>query len=312
MNSIGIAPAKIILFGEHAVVYGRAAIAVPVTQVCATVTIAPSPQSEKDNIHIQANEIHLDSEFADLEQDHPLASAIRAFQAYTGIENIPACNIEISSTIPVASGMGSGAAVSVALFRALADFLKHSLSDEEISRLTFEIEKIHHGTPSGIDNTVIAYQTPVYFIKGEAPQTFNLAYPLHIVIGDSGVASPTAITVGDVRHAWQVEPHRFEAMFDAIGEITCAARRAIEEGQMQALGQLMNDNHAILRDLGVSSPELEKLVKAARKAGALGAKLSGGGRGGNMIALAPPSKIDDIAKALSAAGARRAICTIVK
>ncbi|MBN1149066.1 MAG: hypothetical protein JXA78_17540, partial [Anaerolineales bacterium] len=165
----------------------------------------------------------------------------------------------------------------------------------------------HHGTPSGIDNTVVAYAMPVYFVRGQGLQTLSLPRPFTLVIGDTGVASPTAIAVGDVRRAWQAGPQRYEALFDSIGEIAVRARQAIESGARDELGPLMDQNHACLREIGVSSPELERLVAAAREAGALGAKLSGGGRGGNMIALANPKIAEDVAQALLEAGARRTI-----
>ncbi len=310
--AFGTAPAKIILFGEHAVVYGRPAIAIPVTQLAATVSVTANPDREPGRVHLQAPQIHLESDLADLPREHPLAVAIRAFMVSTSTERLPPCAIQISSTIPVASGMGSGASVSAALIRALAAYLDYSLSDEMVSNLTYEVEKIYHGSPSGIDNTVIAYKMPVYFVKGEAPQIFRISQPINIVIGDTGIASPTALTVGDVRKAWLTAPKHYETLFNAIGEITRSARRVIEAGPVEALGKLMNDNHAALRELGVSSPELDNLVEAARQAGALGAKLSGGGRGGNMIALADPSQIDPVVQALHAAGARQTISTIVK
>jgi len=310
--SIGTAPGKIILFGEHAVVYGHPAIAVPITQVCATVAITASPDPKPGIVHIVADDINLHANLADLPAQHPLTAAIHYYLEYTGVDKLPACAIRISSTIPVASGMGSGAAVSAALFRALAAFQGHSLSADAISNLSFEVEKIHHGTPSGIDNTVIVYGMPVYFIKGEAPQTFTLAKPIHIIIGDTGIASSTAEAVGDVHKGWLADPARFNTLFDAIGEITRSARYAIEQGQIHRLGKLMDENHALLRDLGVSSPELENLVEAARQAGALGAKLSGGGRGGNMIALADASQVDKVTQALLTSGAHQTISTIIK
>ncbi len=310
--AIGIAPAKIILFGEHAVVYGRPAIAVPVMQAMATVTVTANPPLKTGAVHIQARGIHLESDLANLPAEHPLSVAIRETMKATGVEKLPACTINISSTIPVASGMGSGAAVSAALIRALAAFLDYPLSDEVVSKLTFEVEKIHHGTPSGIDNTVIAYRMPVYFIKGEEPQTFHVSRPFNIIIGDTGIASSTAAAVGDVRQAWLANTGRYNGLFDAIGEISRSARRAIEEGHIEALGKLMNDNHAILQELGVSSPELDHLINVALEAGAQGAKLSGSGRGGNMIALVDPSKTDRVAQALHSAGARQTITTTVK
>lgn len=306
------APAKIILFGEHAVVYGRPAIAVPVTKLTATVEIITEPELSPGTIQIEAPDIDLKSNLADLPGDYPLNVAIQAFKGHSGIKQIPPCFIKISSSIPVASGMGSGAAVSVALFRSLAAYFDMPLSKQEISELTFEVEKIHHGLPSGIDNTVIAFGMPVYFVKGQPPQTIDVGKPMNIIIGDTGIASSTAVTVGDVRKAWLADKAALDAVFDAIGEITRSARRAIAEGQIQILGRLMNENHALLRKFDVSSPELDNLVEAARQAGALGAKLSGGGRGGNMIALTEADRVEQVSQALREAGARNIITTIVK
>lgn len=306
------APAKIILFGEHAVVYGRPAIAVPVTKLTATVEIITEPELSPGTIQIEAPDIDLKSNLADLPGDYPLNVAIQAFKGHSGIKQIPPCFIKISSSIPVASGMGSGAAVSVALFRSLAAYFDMPLSKQEISELTFEVEKIHHGLPSGIDNTVIAFGMPVYFVKGQPPQTIDVGKPMNIIIGDTGIASSTAVTVGDVRKAWLADNTALDAVFDAIGEITRSARRAIAEGQIQILGGLMNENHALLRKLDVSSPELDNLVEAARQAGTLGAKLSGGGRGGNMIALTEDDRIEQVSQVLREAGARNIITTIVK
>jgi mevalonate kinase len=224
----------------------------------------------------------------------------------TGVE------INISSTIPVASGLGSGAAVSVALIRALSFYLEHPISDEQVNDLAFEIEKLHHGTPSGIDNTVITYAKPVYFVKGEPIGTFKVGKPFTIVIGDSGIPAPTKESVGDVRNLWSNEKIIFEKIFNEIAQISTIARRSIENGQPESLGELMDQNHALLQKLTVSSLELDKLVDAARNAGASGAKMSGGGRGGNMIALVEKEKAETVANALVSAGAKRTIVTEIK
>jgi mevalonate kinase len=305
------APGKIILFGEHAVVYGRPAIAVPVEQARARAVINAEPRQPTGHVRIQAPDIHLDAELAELPCEHPLVKAVSGVMLELKISHLPACTLRVTSSIPVAAGLGSGAAVSVAVIRALAAFLGRPLPPERVSALAYEVEKIHHGTPSGIDNTVITYGMPVYFVRGQAIRTLHPAAPFTIIIGDTGVASPTAIAVGDVRRGWQSEPQRYEAIFDAIGEISRQARAAIEAGTPGLLGPLMDDNHVYLQDLGVSSPELDWLVSAARQAGALGAKLSGGGRGGNMIALAEPDTAQAIAKALLDSGAQRTIVTQV-
>jgi mevalonate kinase len=223
----------------------------------------------------------------------------------------PDLAVRISSTIPVASGLGSGAAVTVALTRALASHFHHSMTDEQVNAFAYEIEKLHHGTPSGIDNTVITYASPVYFIKGNPIETFRVAKPFTIVIGDTGIRAPTKESVGDVRKLWEADKSKWEATFDQVGEIARAAREAIESGETDQLGKLMNENHSLLQEMTVSSPELDVLVTAARDAGALGAKMSGGGRGGNMIALAPQELADEISHSLLQAGAQHTIITRV-
>lgn len=306
--STSSAPGKIILFGEHAVVYGRPALAVPVTQVCVTVDIT---DSMRKGLWIDAPDIRLHAELNTLPSDHPLASVIHNFFFLLRVSPFPNLEIKISSTIPVASGLGSGAAVTVALTRALASHLNFSMTDEDVNAFAYEIEKLHHGTPSGIDNTVVTYARPVYFVKGQPIETFKVGKPFTIVIADTGVAAPTKESVGDVRRLWLNDKSRWETVFDKIGEISFTARRAIEAGKPELLGELMDENHALLQTLTVSSRELDQLVEAARRVGALGAKLSGGGRGGNMIVLVEMEKAETISTTLKEAGAKQTIITQV-
>lgn len=302
------APGKIILFGEHAVVYGRPALAVPVAQVHADVEIRVS---DSTGILIRAPGIHLHADLNSLSSDHPIASVVHNFLFISRVSPFPNLNISITSTIPVASGLGSGAAVTVALVRALSAHLDYPMTDEEVNAFAYDIEKLHHGTPSGIDNTVITYAKPVFFIKTQPIEVFNVLEPFTIVIGDTGIPAPTKESVADVRKLWEADQARWESVFDEVGEIAKQAKERIETGDWRLLGELMNQNHALLQEMTVSSPELDTLVEAARKAGAVGAKLSGGGRGGNMIALAQPEKADGISSALMSAGAKNTIVTQV-
>jgi len=306
------APGKIILFGEHAVVYGRPAIAIPVMQVRAKATVTFDPRSAAGKVMLRAPDIGLETALSDLPADHPLAVVVWKAASAMNLSHIPACTIQVSSNIPIAGGMGSGAAVSVAILRAFSTSVGHPLSDEQVSSLAYEVEVIHHGTPSGIDNTVITYARPVYYEKGKTIEALNVKLPFSLVIGDTGIHSPTAGVVGDVRLAWEKAREPFEALFDAIGAIAASAREAIEAGLIDQLGQLINENHAKLQMMGVSSPELDSLVEIARSAGALGAKLSGAGRGGNMIALVTPENAEVVAGALTKAGAKRTIITEVR
>jgi mevalonate kinase len=321
------APGKIILFGEHAVVYGRPALAIPVMQVGVTVTIEPDqpdlassnppiPNSQNwlERISIAAPDIGrygtLASYPAKPDPD-PIAAVIQNVFSALAVDSPPTLHIRITSSIPVASGLGSGAAVSVALIRALASTFGKTLSDEQVNQLAFETEKLYHGTPSGIDNTVITYARPVYFIKNLRIETFTVGAPFTLVIADSGISAATRESVGDVRKLWLAEPDRMERIFSSIADIVDQARLAIQTGDINFLGPLMNQNHALLQELIVSSPKLDLLTAAALSCGALGAKLSGGGRGGNMIALVQPETAYAIAAALRDAGARGTIITQV-
>ena len=303
------APGKIILFGEHAVVYGRPALAVPVTQVQATATVS---ENSRGGVWIEAPNIALSSALSQLAPDHPLVAVINSVFSTLSITRPPACTVYLQSTIPVASGLGSGAAVSVAIIRALSAFLGQPLSDPQVNGLAFQAEKLYHGTPSGIDNTVVTYARPVYFVKGQPIKTFRVGASFTLVIGDTGISAPTKESVGAVRRLREADPTRWEKVFSQVGEIVWDARQAIERGDTAALGTLMDANHALLQEMTVSCAELDLLTEAAHKAGALGAKLSGGGRGGNMIALVLKEKASTMAETLLAAGAKRTIITTVR
>ena len=302
------APGKIILFGEHAVVYGQPALAAPVTQVFTAVDVTDTLRA---GIEVEAPAVGLHGELRALPLAHPLRSTVENLFRALGIVSPPYLKITITSSIPVASGLGSGAAVSVALIRALSAHFGHALDDAQVNALAYETEKLHHGTPSGIDNTVITYGRPVYFVRGELTETFEPGAPFSIVIGDTGVSALTKESVGDVRKLWEADKKRWEKVFAKVGKVTKRATAAIETGKIDKLGALMDENHALLQAMTVSSPELDKLVLMARAAGADGAKLSGGGRGGNMIALVRPERAEKVASALLAAGARSTITTII-
>ena len=230
------APGKVILFGEHAVVYGRPAIAIPVTQVKAKAIVTANPRGAQGEVRLLATDIGLDAMLEDLEPAQPLAAAILEAASALKVKRLPACTIKITSTIPLAAGMGSGAAVSVAVIRAVSAFLGHPLPDEKVSALAFEVEKIYHGTPSGIDNTVVTYARPVYFVKGQPVETLKVRRPFTLVIGDTGISSPTGAAVGEVCKAWQAGKTLYEAYFDSIGAMTQSARQAIESGGVELLG----------------------------------------------------------------------------
>ena len=297
------APGKIILAGEHAVVYGRPALAVPVFGVQARVRVTPAPQA-----WVQAPAVHLDAALADLPATHPLRQAVERTWAALAMPPRPA-RVHIASTIPVAAGLGSGAAVTVAIVRALAAFAGRVLPPEQVNALAYAVEKLHHGTPSGIDNTVITYGRPLVYRKGAGWELLQVARPVPLVIADTGHPAATRDMVAGVRTRWQAARDRYEALFDAIAEAVAAARHALAVGDLPALGRALCDNQRLLQAIGVSSPALDALVDAALAAGAYGAKLSGAGGGGNMLAVTPPEGQAAVAQALRAAGAARVIVT---
>jgi mevalonate kinase len=303
------APGKVILFGEHAVVYGQPALAVPVTQVQVNVRIG---KTLKPGIWIDAPNIQLNERLDALIPSHPLAATVRNTLTALGANSLSGVTVLVRSSIPVASGLGSGAAVSVAIIRGLAKHLENELTNEQVNTLAFETEKLYHGTPSGIDNTVITYARPVYFVKGQQIEILQVGKPFTIVIGDTGIPASTKEAVLDVRGQHHKRPQQYETLFATIGSIAKTARQLIESGMPESFGPLMDENHALLREMAVSSLELDHLVDAARKAGAMGAKMSGGGRGGNMIALVPAEKAGAVARSLEEAGATSTIITRVE
>lgn len=308
---IASAPGKIILFGEHAVVYGFPAIAVPLTAV--QVTVSATAATPGSGIVVHAAELGRTLSLASVSPDDPLYDAL-VYPVQLALQTLryyptPDLHLTVHSTIPIASGLGSGAALAAALIRAVYAALGQPIDDDTLNPLVYEVEKRHHGTPSGIDNTTIVYARPVYFVRGHPPQTFAVARPFTLLVADSGQSSPTRLTVADVRRQYEAEPQRVGAALGRIGQIAERARQAIETGDIATLGPLMDENHALLATLTVSSSLLDRLCQAAREAGAWGAKLSGGGRGGNLIALVDERCADTVADALRRAGAVRVLIT---
>ncbi len=305
------APAKIILLGEHAVVYGKPSLAVPLSALRAYAQIVPSTHSSGLRIiavDLDNQEFVVDAHSTKFDQ--PLATA--ALFLLQRLDCIPPdANITLHADIPVASGMGSGAAITTALFRALMVLLDKSLSDDRLNDLVFEVEKIYHGTPSGVDNTVIVFEQPIYFVRGKPIERLKIPKPFVLLVADTGVGASTKLAVADVRALYNSNEQAINKLLDAIGELVKVARSAIESGDYLTLGYAMNENHVLLQKLTVSSPLLDKLVTVAQNAGALGAKLSGGGRGGNMIALVTKENIAYVKSQLLAAGAVKVYETVV-
>jgi mevalonate kinase len=302
-------PGKIILFGEHAVVYQSHAIAIPVSQVKSHVVIQPLLSAAPGTIEIHALDTHTRANLADLPENHPLGYAVRLTLTHLGVQTTPAFILRASSEIPMSAGLGSGASISCSIIRAVSNFLGKPLPPAEVSALAFEVEKLHHGTPSGVDNTVIAFNQPILFKRGEPMLPVTVGVDLNFLIADTGVKASTGDVVTGVRARWQAEQATYDAFFQQVDTITLAARAEIQSGNIAQIGLLMSENHRCLQSIQVSHPALEVLIEAAVSAGAYGAKLSGAGAGGNMIALVNNETRESVEKAIIHAGAKRVIHT---
>lgn len=277
---------KVILVGEHAVVYGAPAIAIPVSNLRATARVTNLLPGQ--GVVIEATD--LGTEFSLEEAASPealaLQTTVRNALVYLTGNTDHDVRIEVRSKIPLARGMGSGTAVATAIVRALARHFIRQPSPAEISALVFETERLLHGTPSGVDNTVVAHERPVYFVKGRPPEFIRIGGALNFLIADTGTMARTRDAVLDVQRRWRLERARYEGIFSRIGKLVEEAREALAGGDAERLGCLMNENHDLLQEIQVSSPSLDHLVSVARDAGAVGAKLTGGGYGGVILALA--------------------------
>jgi mevalonate kinase len=312
--AVASAPGKLILLGEHAVVYGRTAVAVPVQAVRARATVWPAADGPLVEAHFPEGSGRAPArvDLASPEEGDPIAVAVAtALRAAGGPAACrPSWRIDLESTIPVASGLGSSAAVAVALVRAVSLACGAAPSDEMVAAMALEAERRTHGRPSGIDNTVVALGRPIRYHQGEITR-LAAASPVHLVVAHSGQLGLTREMVAAVGVRRALEPARHEEWFDHIGALAEAGCRAIETGDLELLGRLLDANHELLQQLGVSTPALDRLVAAAREAGALGAKLSGAGGGGVMVALVAAAQQEAVAGALEDAGALPVLATTV-
>jgi hydroxymethylglutaryl-CoA reductase len=275
---------KVILLGEHAVVHGRHAIAAPVP-----LAIRARVEDATDGTTLMIPRWGVEQRLQ--QHVHHPGSFLQSLAMILDKLELTdrALRVQVFPSVPRAMGLGGSAALAVAVIRALDRHCGLSLSDAEVCALAYECEKIAHGTPSGIDNTVATYGRALLYRRGDPPlvKMLELKQPLPLVIGLSGTESLTAKMVARVRRAWENNRALYERIFDEIDALTLHALDALERQDLVQLGELMNICQGQLNALQVSSWEIEELLQIARDNGALGAKLTGGGGGGSVIALCP-------------------------
>jgi len=293
-EAMGSAAGKVILLGEHAVVYGKHALALPIPgAVTASV-------KEAAKLVLEVPDWGLSREI--LPEANGVDAAVRRILENLGIRR-QGFAIRVRSALPRAMGLGSSAAFAVAIVRAFDRLLDLSLGDERVNEIAFDCEKLAHGNPSGVDNTLATFARPMLFRKGESFRVEELEPGPNppIVIACGHQPGITHDQVAGVRARYEAQPAAYAAIFDQVDELSVAGAKALVAGDYTELGQLMNICHGLLNALGVSTPELERMIEIARRAGAAGAKLTGAGGGGSIVA-ACPGAVNEVVAALRSAG----------
>jgi len=312
ISTCATAAAKLILFGEHAVVYGQPAIAIPLLDVRASAAISVDKTAATPVIEAKDLGVMLPITEARQPALQHIVNAIELFEKKTISLPATGWRLTVWSKIPFSRGLGSSAAISLAILRALAVSQNIQFPTAQFIEMSFELEKFHHGTPSGLDNTVIALERPIIFRKGQSPEHIE-PKSFFFVVGDTGIGKKTSDVVNYVATQYYSNSTIVGNIFAEIGAIAIAGRLCLEQGSLRKLGALMTKNQELLNELGVSSPALDGLIESAKKAGALGAKLCGAGKGGCMVALADDAKsAETISRALLQAGALKTFITRLK
>ena len=295
------APGKVILLGEHAVVYGRPAIAATLgrglgatAELDAQDQVLRIPYWGKRGLRIRLGEQRTGFEVMERAFEAALTAADLGRQPLT---------VTVDGSLPPGVGLGSSAAFAVAVLRALGEFRGRPFSGDELIEAATSVESVFHGTPSGVDHTVIALGGCVRFEQraDETVRRLDLVEPLPVVVGWTPREGVTREVVARLRDRRNALPALYERLFDAIGELVEAGEQAIAAHDLETLGALFDLNHGYLNACGVSTVAIERMVAVARDNGALGAKMTGAGCGGAVIALAPEGTID-IVGALEKAG----------
>ena len=287
----GVGFGKVILFNEHFVVYGLPAIASAIgTKTTALVekqegSGAEINDSRPETPGYKAEKLH--------EQKESLQKMLRFMNIDTEHNHF---KITLSGDLIAASGVGASAASCAAIARAFSNELGLRYSNEQVNQVAFEGEKGYHGTPSGIDNTAATFGGLIWYKRDGASQIMErmtLRNPVEIVMGNTGIVADTKVVVAGVKERKEKAPEKYARIFEDAAELVQEARQQLVAFDLQQLGISMNKNHELLQQIGVSCDELDALVNLARDSGALGAKMTGTGRGGYIVALTPGRELQE-------------------
>lgn len=303
--SFSYAPGKIILTGEHAVVYGSGAIALALDRGV-RVAIRQPRNKDKDGPVLNAVGLGICGGVRpDPKGEGPdvLRKALGALSDIVGPE-VKALEINVDSSIPAGRGLGSSAALSVSILKGLYQFLERPISRVDLISQAMRLEKIFHGKPSGIDHTTICEGGINYFQRHNGDYTLQkieIKNSLSFAIGMAGPHLGTSNSVKALSERIRLHEQAYASIFTGISRLALEMKEELSKNNLASVGELMNINQGYLNALGVSTPELEALCAIARERGALGAKLTGAGGGGAVIALANDN-VEDIAAGFRAAG----------
>lgn len=289
---------KTILFGEHFVVYGIPAIA--------------------SALDLRTNAVVEDSsefEFIDNRPETPGYKVKKKDEIQRQLDAIlkhfkidKPLKITLSGDLKCASGVGASAALAASISRAINDHLNLNLSDEEINEAAYIAEEAGSGTPSGIDNTTSVYGGFIVFTKNleggkNKIEKISVNNPIDIVMSSSGITQTTKEVVADVRKLREENPEQYERIFSDYENVVNQGLAAIKSGDLQKLGELMDENQSLLAEMTLSCKEVDEINSTAKQAGALGSKLTGTGRGGSIISLTPGKELQDkVAQAIEDLG----------